>query len=97
MDNRVAASLWGAGSLRGMLHTLLASLPTTVTTLAAEAEAGHVELPIPALGFGIIALVLFASGLVALWSFRGTAYVSPDEHADGDHEGASAPHGRDTH
>ena len=42
--------------------------------VVAAAEAEHVELPIPAFGFGLIALALFAAGLVALWSFRNTAH-----------------------
>lgn len=40
---------------------------------AAESESHGIELPIPPIGFGAIALILFAAGLVALWSFRNTA------------------------
>ena len=54
------------GSMRVML--------SIQSLVVAAAEAEHVELPIPAFGFGLIALALFAAGLVALWSFRNTAH-----------------------
>ena len=33
----------------------------------------HKELPMPDWGFGLLAVVLFALGLAAVWSFRHTA------------------------
>ena len=56
---------------------------STVASYAAEiAPLEHNELPFSHWGFGGIALALFAAGLGALWSFRGTAAKVPNAPSD---------------
>lgn len=47
------------------------SLP--LTYLAAAAEAGHHELPMPSFMFGVVALVVFAVLGAVVWSYRDVA------------------------
>lgn len=45
-----------------------------VATVVAEAETHHRDMPMPPWAFGLLALVLFTAGLLALFSFRNTAF-----------------------
>ncbi len=48
---------------------------------AEGAAEAHRELPMPALMYGIVAMLIFLLLLALLWSFRGTAYKVRDKHS----------------
>lgn len=54
-----------------------------LTTLSAEA-ATHVELPFPAVVFGIIGIVTFAALGLVMWSYRDVANRHPQKSAQHD-------------
>ncbi|MWC00313.1 hypothetical protein [Agromyces seonyuensis] len=69
-----------------------------LNTAAVLAEAGHVELPMPAYMYGVVALVIFLVLMVVTLSYRDVAnrhkakadaYAAAhgDEHAAGGHGG----------
>jgi len=71
----------------------------TLLSVLAETEAGHVELPIPAFFFGLIAFVVFVALAIVTWSYRDVAHrhrnkwsSAPDHHG-ADHHGAASSGG----
>jgi heme/copper-type cytochrome/quinol oxidase subunit 2 len=61
-----------------------------VTSLLAEVEA-HVELPFPAIVFGLIALVVFAALAAVMWSYRNVSNRHPRKSAA--YSATHDPHG----
>lgn len=73
------------------------AMSTTVLQLVSAEEV--TELPMPSILYGIIALSLFALGLLVLWFFRNTAHkvTGPIDHHGEDQPGTHADIGYDTH
>lgn len=66
-------------------------VPMSTTVLAAAgalvAEEGGHALPMPAISYGLMALVFFALLLGVTWAFRNSSqkYAPPSEHGDHGH------------
>lgn len=92
MDNRShivdrSASEWrvvAAGVLGGRLSPMSTTVLAAAGALVAEGEHA---LPMPAISYGLIALVFFALLLGVTWAFRNTGqkYAPPSEHGDHAH------------
>ncbi|MET0590471.1 MAG: hypothetical protein ABWZ77_04780 [Naasia sp.] len=69
------------------------SLPLTI--VAAAAEAGHTELPMPSFVFGLIALAIFAVLGIVMWSYRDVAnrHAQVSGARGGDGSGHGSAHG----
>ncbi|PRY54129.1 hypothetical protein BCF74_12538 [Knoellia remsis] len=50
------------------------------------------ELPLPAWGFGVLALVIFAILLAVLWAFRGNAQKYTPDSERNDHHSTELAH-----
>jgi hypothetical protein len=68
-----------------------------MVNLVAEAESHHNELPMPAVMFGVIAAVIFATLGFVMFSYRDVANRRPDASSSSatQHGGADA-HGHDS-
>ncbi len=73
-------------------------MTTSVVQLISEGEA-TVELPMPSYAYALIAIGLFAGGLLMLWFFRNTSQKvsGPVDHHGEDVPGTHADTGYDTH